>query len=671
MMSSKLFTKIIFASLLVTGAFFIFAPSHSSAAVFNYSDHLMDNDVMRANNTMTANDIQVFLSNQGSGLAAFTDIEDCGSTGGAHYSFYATYYACGGRRSAAQIIYDAGQAYGINPQVILATLQKEQSLITTPNPAPSQLNYAMGYGCPDSGGCSYPGFFNQVDNGAWQFRVDMELSSGNNYWGYGPSSYPCNGPTRYYSAALKAGNNVVFMDDYGNHYAQFILPNAATATLYCYTPHVYPGSGAQYYSGSYWFVRYFNQWFTRYAWDLVGQYAYTDSNKTTPANLSTMLPGQRVYIGFQVKNRGNFTWTNSGPNPVNVGTLRPASRASAFFDDTWLGPNRPAHMLESSVSPGQTATFEFWIKAPNIMQASNYNEYFGILQEGIDWMPDIGMYFGIGVRPLTYTWASVGQYAYTDSNKTTPASLANMSPGQRVYVGIAAKNTGTATWLNSGPNPVDVGTSYSLDRRSEFATSSNWLGPSRPARLQQSSVAPGQVGNFEFWMTAPATLGGNFVEHFDLVAEGHSWMPDIGLTFSGSLLNPNYSWSLLSQYAYTNSSKTTPAALNNLTLGQTAFMGVTIKNTGNVTWYNSGTNIMNLGTARDPGHASPFYTLGWPGYGRPARMIESSVAPGQTATFEFTITAPGSGNYKEYLVPVSEGYTWLNDIGLYFGIRVL
>ncbi len=255
---------------------FLMTPK-AQAANYNYSNMLMDDVVMRASTTMTASDIQTFLAQKGSGLATFSDIENCGPTSGSHYSYYATYYSCGQWRSAAQIIADAGRAYGINPQVLLATMQKEQSLITTPNPTASQLNFAMGYGCPDSGSCSYPGFFNQLDNAAWQFRTYMELGSGNNWWGYSPASYPCNGGSRYYSAALKAGNYIMFKDDNGVVYNAFTIPNIATGGLYCYTPHVYNnpnglfglpvyGNTGQYYTGSYNFVYYFNRWFDPSSW---------------------------------------------------------------------------------------------------------------------------------------------------------------------------------------------------------------------------------------------------------------------------------------------------------------------------------------------------------------------------------------------------------------------
>ena len=57
--------------------------------------------------------------------------------------------------SAAQIIYDAAQKYGINPQVLLVLLKKESLNLLDDNwPVKTQYKYAMGYACPDSG----PGF---------------------------------------------------------------------------------------------------------------------------------------------------------------------------------------------------------------------------------------------------------------------------------------------------------------------------------------------------------------------------------------------------------------------------------------------------------------------------------------------------------------------------------
>src|SRR3989344_8850059 len=72
-------------------------------------------------------------------------------------------------RTAAELIWDAGRQSGLNPQVIIVTLQKEQGLITNHQNTPPEklqkvLDKAMGFDCPDAGGCGdlFPGFYYQL-----------------------------------------------------------------------------------------------------------------------------------------------------------------------------------------------------------------------------------------------------------------------------------------------------------------------------------------------------------------------------------------------------------------------------------------------------------------------------------------------------------------------------
>jgi len=249
--------------IILTPLMVVDAPLANADTSYNPAD-LMSDSIFTDTSTMSQAAIQSFLAAENSGLQNYSDIENC-STIKQPYS--GTYYPhCGSSVSAATIIYDASQAYGINPRVILATLEKEQSLITTPDPTQSQLNCAMGYNS-----CSgFVGFFYQVDNGTWQFKSDMELMSGQSWWGLSPSSYLCKSSTSLYSAGLYPGNSVTFADPaqydgQGNliHAATPItltLGSSATAALYCYTPYVGPISQTGY-SGSYNFVYYFELWF--------------------------------------------------------------------------------------------------------------------------------------------------------------------------------------------------------------------------------------------------------------------------------------------------------------------------------------------------------------------------------------------------------------------------
>ncbi|HEX8762454.1 MAG TPA: hypothetical protein VF733_01725 [Candidatus Saccharimonadales bacterium] len=400
-----------------------------------------------------------------------------------------------------------------------------------------------------------------------------------------------------------------------------------------------------------------SMWYA-YSWQIVGQYAYTDQNKTTGRGTSNLLPGTRVYVGFRARNNGTTTWVNNGAGTVNIGTERPLDRASPFADGTWIGPNRPARMIEASVAPGEIGTFEFWITAPNAI--GSYREYFNLVAEGVAWFPSMNMYFDISVAPPTWSWQPIGQYAYTDQNKTTGKSTTNLSPGERVYVGVKARNTGNMTWKKSGANTVLLGTTRNLDRASVFADNT-WPGVNRAANLVETEVAPGEIGTFEFWMTARNTPGAR-AESFTPVVEGVTWMNDVGFNFFTSIINANYSWQFEGQYSYTDQTKTTGKATTGLNAGDRIYVGFRAKNIGNVTWFNSGPHPINVGMTQPLDRLSRFFDNGWLGQNRPARMIESSVAPGQTATFEFWMKAqPGAGIYREYFSLVAEGAAWMND----------
>jgi hypothetical protein len=167
-------------------------------------------------------------------------------------------YNVPGGWSAAQIIKDASNSYGINPQVLIVMLQKETAIVTDTWSAGWQYDRAMGYGCPDSGpngtancNTNYYGFYNQVGNAAWQLR---------RYVTY-PDEYN-----------FKAGvtRNILWQVNGVCGSSPVYLENAATAALYNYTPYqpnqaalnnLYgTGDGCSTY-GNRNFWRLFNDWF--------------------------------------------------------------------------------------------------------------------------------------------------------------------------------------------------------------------------------------------------------------------------------------------------------------------------------------------------------------------------------------------------------------------------
>ena len=174
-------------------------------------------------------------------------------------------------RTAAELIYDAARQGGINPQVILVTLNKEQSLITgrfSGDVLQRRLDRSMGFACPDSGVCGdlflsfYSQLFGNIDNeGNRYLGASKSLGrSLNTPGGRGPM-VDANGSTFGSSPKVKVsrvGDTITLNNTQGppnNAPASqtFVLANSATAALYRYTPHVY--------NGNFNFWRFFNEWF--------------------------------------------------------------------------------------------------------------------------------------------------------------------------------------------------------------------------------------------------------------------------------------------------------------------------------------------------------------------------------------------------------------------------
>jgi len=127
--------------------------------------------------------------------------------------------------SAAEIIYNISRACGINPRVLLVTLQKEQGLVQSSIPSPYMYRAAMGYGCPDSDpaicGKVWVGLFNQLYKAAGQFQ----------WYGDPAGSFTYLRPGRTVSIAY----NEVTSKNCGKR--TFTLKSQATANLYYYTPY--------------------------------------------------------------------------------------------------------------------------------------------------------------------------------------------------------------------------------------------------------------------------------------------------------------------------------------------------------------------------------------------------------------------------------------------------
>lgn len=162
--------------------------------------------------------------------------------------------------TAAQMIYDVAQACHVNPQVMLVTLQKEQSLVTLSSPSATRYQKAMGYGCPDTAPCdtAYYGLFIQLYSASAQLVRYGAPGSPYTWYPVGATTAIKFHPSSTSSPTSPCGYKAVYIE------------NRATAALYYYTPYT-PNDAAlanlfgtgdscsSYGNRNFW--RFYNDWF--------------------------------------------------------------------------------------------------------------------------------------------------------------------------------------------------------------------------------------------------------------------------------------------------------------------------------------------------------------------------------------------------------------------------
>jgi hypothetical protein len=187
-------------------------------------------------------------------------------------------FTYGGFGTAGEVIATSAGVYGLNPQVLLVTLQKEQSLVAGGS---SYCNdgdehkyaAAMGYGCPDSGtvhsytgvslymrngvehtstgstcvnSAAAAGFSQQVIRAAWLLKFGQQRSLGNTGWAIVSGSWDNSddpptcygGPMTQGVLSRGCGQAATFYDGYSTIDSTAVhMDSGATAALYWYTPH--------------------------------------------------------------------------------------------------------------------------------------------------------------------------------------------------------------------------------------------------------------------------------------------------------------------------------------------------------------------------------------------------------------------------------------------------
>ena len=281
-----------------------------------------------------------------------------------------------GGQTVAEIIWNAAQEHGINPQVLLVLLQKEQSLITDTWPWPEQYAKATGYACPDNAACnpSYADFYAQIHGAAWQFR--KYLDDMDEYW-------------------YIIGENHISYHPNPNCGTQLVnIENKATIALYLYTPYV-PNQAAlnnpygigddcsAYGNRNFWL--YFTRWFgstlsnsippsvvpideTEEDFVHLVKYEFVEQNIYSDADRTRVLGSEKATVGTQQVVYGSLRVRNTGAEAWKKDSLKltpfAATDTSAFCHDSWQDDCQTLALLEEDVASQEVGVFNFTLKAP-------------------------------------------------------------------------------------------------------------------------------------------------------------------------------------------------------------------------------------------------------------------------------------------------------------------
>ena len=662
------------------------------AATMN-PNRVIDDQIFNNVNAMDAGAINNFL-NQFSGSCispnhGFSAPDPTGYNPSAGFQY-------GGNVSAGQVIADAAHAYDISPQVLLATLQKEQSLVTGGNGcSAAAYTGAMGYGCPD-GGASYSysgvnlytingvtttsigqtcvntaakaGFSQQVIHGAWLLKFAEQRSEGNISWSIVRGNWiNTDDPQSCYSGPMTQGTwqvcpsgSRVFYDGFRTIDGQSVhMDTGATAALYDYTPHI---------SGQQSFTNIFSGWFgapTSSANNYVAQYI-------TMSGYPTVQQGQSASVWIEYKNVGSQPWYDQtsvpigDPNFISYATTSPISRHSDFQASDWVNYARPttsfAAVYENDgttlaanqhiAQPGEIVKWQFTLTAPITESVGVHQEAF---EPKVEFAANWGMqgwgYFNINVTPAPYALQLKNA---SNTNITTRRSDYNQAWVEYQNIGTQPVYDFSQYQANStaNPTPLVLATTNPISRASAFQ-SSNWANSARPAinfaavyesdgttlAANQHVAQPGQIVKFNFTLqSSPTAAPNSYQEPFQAKLEfASTWNVAPTVTYNINVTTSQYAARYISMSGYPTVQQ-----------GQSAAVWIDYQNIGTATWQDivsnptPGANVTVLANTSPISRHSTFQASDWWNYARPsgtfAAVYESD---GTTLAANQHVAAPG------------------------------
>ncbi len=300
-----------------------------------------------------------------------------------------------------------------------------------------------------------------------------------------------------------------------------------------------------------------------------------------------------------------------------------------------------------------------------------------------------GAYGNINFLRYFNAWFGVTYNLGYATTWTGQSSHPTLNPGQSFTGFVTYRNSGSVAWYDNNSNPVRIATDEPINRASDFALNDTWGGDKNRLSLlfdtvydkdgnEYSSnphvVKPGESVKFSYTITVPENYpAGTYKEFFKPIAEGSK---------STILTSPSKAWINITVNTARKSQYVSQSS--NLTLrgGEQKSSYIDFKNTSNFTWYdnitagkNGGTPV-RLASVNSSANTNQSSQLGDSAWGtdrnRPSGVFSAvfnksgqqyasnphAVAPGETARFSFTMTAPGNASpasVRTYFAPVIDG----------------
>lgn len=267
----------------------------------------------------------------------------------------------------------------------------------------------------------------------------------------------------------------------------------------------------------------------------------------------------------------------------------------------------------NNIDPDSSGLFRGEV-LPNIMGHRDVGKTACPGEYTYDYIPAIRKIVGEALDKRRHTNFDT-EYSYEEVGNR---ELITLDPQSSATLTIKLKNTGTATWDSS---------TYLKASDSDVIT----LGK---AKINESKIKPGEIATFT--VTLASALNGGLVNF------------DVTPVFNGTEKVLNYLdlAAFVSRPLLKFDISSAKADITLMKPGASSKVTVKLKNTGNLTWKNSGDNKVLL---KQSGSSSLISSSTL------ATLKESSIKAGETGTFEFTITAPKTGGkYSLYYAPEME-----------------